>query len=152
MIDNTVSRLVLRKTVTVAAPPERAFHLFTEGISTWWPLATHSVAAERADAAVFEPHEDGRIYERTRDGDEHEWGRVTAWEPPVRVAYTWHPGRGPDTAQDVEVRFTPAGEGTHVELVHTGWERLGDRAEDVFGSYDGGWDFVLGERFAGAAA
>lgn len=150
-MEQTVSDLALRKTVEVAAPPERAFRLFTEGIAEWWPLATHSVGAERAEAVIFEPGAGGRILERTLDGEEHVWGTVTVWEPPGRVAFTWHPGRGPDTEQDVEVRFEPSGSGARVELVHTGWERLGDRAAAVYENYDGGWDFVVGERFAAAA-
>ena len=31
------------RTVTVSASKEDAFRLFTEGISSWWPLASHSV-------------------------------------------------------------------------------------------------------------
>jgi uncharacterized protein YndB with AHSA1/START domain len=150
-MERTVDELVLRKTLEVAAPPERAFALFTEGIAGWWPVRTHSVAEERAETVVFEPGVGGRIYERTLDGDEHLWGTVTAWDPPGRVACTWHPGREPETAQEVEVRFEPLGSGTRVELVHTGWERLGDRAAAQFENYDGGWDFVFGERFVSAA-
>jgi len=150
-MEQTVSDLALRKTVEVAAPPERAFRLFTEGMAEWWPLATHSVGEERAETVILEPGVGGRILERTRDGEEHLWGTVTVWEPPGRVAFTWHPGRGPDTEQDVEVRFEPSGSGARVELVHTGWERLGDRAAAVYENYDGGWDFVLSERFAAAA-
>jgi uncharacterized protein YndB with AHSA1/START domain len=150
-MERTVSDLTLRKTIEVAAAPDRAFRLFTEGMAGWWPVRTHSVGEDRAETVIFEPGVGGRIYERTLDGDEHVWGTVTAWEPPGRVVFTWHPGRGPDTEQDVEVRFEPSGTGTRVELVHTGWERLGDRAAAVRENYDGGWDIVLGERFAAAA-
>jgi uncharacterized protein YndB with AHSA1/START domain len=150
-MERTVSDLTLRKTIEVAAAPDRAFRLFTEGIAGWWPVRTHSVGEDRAETVIFEPGVGGRIYERTLDGDEHVWGTVTAWEPPGRVVFTWHPGRGPDTEQDVEVRFEPSGTGTRVELVHTGWERLGDRAAAVRENYDGGWDLVVGERFAAAA-
>ena len=150
-MERTVSDLTLRKTIEVAAAPDRAFSLFTEGMAGWWPMRTHSVGEDRAETVVFEPGVGGRIYERTLDGDEHVWGTVTAWEPPGRVVFTWHPGRGPDTEQDVEVRFEASGTGTRVELVHTGWERLGDRAAAVRENYDGGWDLVVGERFAAAA-
>ena len=150
-MEQTVGELVMRKTLEVATPPERAFALFTEGIAEWWPVRTHSVAEERAETAVFEAGVGGRIYERTLDGEEHVWGTVTAWEPAERVVFTWHPGREPDTAQDVEVRFEPSGSGTRVELVHTGWDRLGDRAAAQFEGYDAGWDFVIGERFGTAA-
>lgn len=150
-MDQTLAELVMHKTIEVAAPPERAFALFTVGIAEWWPVRTHSVAEERAEAVVFEPGVGGRIYERTLDEEEHVWGTVTVWEPAERVAFTWHPGREPDTAQDIEVRFGPSGSGTRVEFVHTGWDRLVDDARAQFEGYDVGWDIVLGECFAAAA-
>jgi hypothetical protein len=42
------------------------------------------------------------------------------------------------------VRFSAEGSGTRVELVHTGWERLGERAGEVRARYDTGWEPVLG--------
>jgi hypothetical protein len=49
----------------------------------------------------------------------------------------------------VEVAFLPDGDGTRVELTHTGWEALGERAEQARRSYDQGWVPVL-ERFVEA--
>ncbi len=153
MSEQTVGALAIQKEVTVACAPERAFQVFTEGVATWWPLATHSVAEEDAETVILEGREGGRFYERTKDGEEHDWGTVTVWEPPTFLALTWHPGRGPETAQQLEIRFTPEGDGTRVQIDHRGWETLGDRAEKVLGSYSSptGWDFVLGERYANAA-
>jgi uncharacterized protein YndB with AHSA1/START domain len=144
--------MVLRKSVRVARPPEQAFRLYTDGISTWWPLATHSVAEGDADTVVFESGPGGRIYERAKDGTEHLWGTVTVWEPPERFVHTWHPGRPEATRQLVEMRFLPDGHGTRVEVVHTGWEELGDEAPRTYASYDTGWDYVLDERYAPTAA
>ena len=151
MSQQQASELVLRKSITVARPVEDAFRLYTEGIATWWPLRTHSVAGEEAETCVLEPRRGGRLYERTSAGEEHEWGTVLVWDPPHRLVHTWHPGRDEDSAQEIEIRFAPDGAGTRVELVHTGWEKLGDRAAAVFESYDSGWDYVLGERYGGAA-
>ena len=36
---------------------------------------------------------DGQIVERSADGETAVWGTVTQWEPPVGVAFTWHPGQ-----------------------------------------------------------
>lgn len=139
-----VTGLELRKSVIVARPPEEAFRLYTEGIASWWPVRTHSVAKEDAETAIFEPREGGRIYERTTSGEEHVWGTVREWEPPRRFVHAWHPGRTPDTAQVVEATFVPAGGGTLVEIVHRGWEALGTDAQRIRETYDSGWDFVLG--------
>ena len=142
----------VRKTVRVKGSVDAAFRLFTDGIAKWWPLTTHSVCQNDAVACAVEGRIGGRFFERDRSGKEHIWGTVTAWEPPDRVAFTWHPGRTADAAQAVEVRFSDAGAGmTLVELTHSGWERLGAKASTTRESYAKGWDFVLGERFASAA-
>ena len=131
------------KSIRVREPHENAFRRFTRGIGEWWPLATHSIDPETTETCVFEERVGGRIYERHRDGSEAEWGRVTVWEPPTRVAFTWHPGRPASTAQEIEVVFTPTENGTRVELTHRGWERYGPGAQKSRDEYSPGWDFVL---------
>jgi uncharacterized protein YndB with AHSA1/START domain len=114
-------------TFEVSCPPAIAFSTWTARASTWWP-ADHSVTGERGIRVVFEERAGGRIYERTKSGVEHDWGRVTAWEPPARLAYTWHLHFAPEDATDVEIRFVPLdGDRTRVEIDHRGWERLGER-------------------------
>ena len=134
----------LRKEVLVDATPDVAFRVFTEQASGWWPLASHSLLHEESTDLVFEPQIGGRVYERTADGREAEWGTILAWEPPARLALTWVVG---EPATELEIRFLPEGAGTRVQLEHRGWEAADDRR----GSYDGGWDYVLGrfvERIA----
>jgi uncharacterized protein YndB with AHSA1/START domain len=140
----------IRKSVVVDAPQEKAFHVFTDRIDAWWPLSTHSASRERAETVVLEGRVGGRFYERTKDGEEIPWGEITLWDPPHRLAYTWHPGRGRETAQEVEMRFVPEGGRTRVELEHRGWERLGDEAVEAVRSYDAGWDLVLRKHYAAA--
>jgi len=144
------NEIVIKKSVTVAVPVDEAFRVFTEEMETWWPLRTHAVDTENSDTVVMEGREGGRLFERGTGGEEHVWGIVQSWEPPQRVGYTWHPGRGEDTAQEVEVTFTPEGDGTRVEVRHWGWEKLGDRLDETIASYNEGWDLVLG-RYAEAA-
>ena len=79
----------IRLSFEVACPPEKAFRTWTERIATWWP-ADHTVTGEGDLLVVLEPRVGGRLFERTRGGDEHDWGRVTVWEPPRRLGYTWH--------------------------------------------------------------
>lgn len=97
---------------------------------------------------TFEGRVGGRVYETAPDGTEHLWGTVTEWDPPRRIVFTWHPGRPVDTRQEVEVTFQLAGEGSRTDLVHSGWEHLGERAAEIRANYDTGWDVVLG-RYAG---
>jgi uncharacterized protein YndB with AHSA1/START domain len=114
---------------TVACPPERAFDVWARRTSLWWPHG-HSVSADPDLTVRFEPHPGGRIFERTPDGAEHDWGEVLVWEPPHRLAYLWHLRFDRADATEVEVTFAAAGEGTAVSIVHRGWERLGAKGEE----------------------
>jgi uncharacterized protein YndB with AHSA1/START domain len=142
--------LTVRKTVTVAASVERAFEVFTEKIATWWPLDTHSIGQDRTQAVVVEGREGGRIYEVIEGRDEAYWATVTAWEPPRRLALSWKVNPNAAAPTEIEVRFTPEGDGTRVDLEHRGFERLGEDARDGSKSYDEGWNLVLG-RYGKAA-
>ena len=138
------SERAVEKAVTVNVPVERAFEVFTAEIGTWWPLRTHAVDTERSETVILESQVGGRLYERAPSGEEHLWGTVVAWEPPSRIVYSWHPGRGEETAQEVTITFSAKGPGTRVEVRHTGWEKLGDDMEEAVASYDMGWDTVMG--------
>ncbi len=133
----------VRKVVRVGWKPDEAFRRFTSGIGAWWPLRSHSVMGENAETVVFEEKLGGRIYERSRSGEESTWGTVTAWEPPHRVAFTWHPGRDPRKPSDIELRFYPEGDGSRLELVHSGWESFGPIASKARRGYALGWVYVL---------
>jgi uncharacterized protein YndB with AHSA1/START domain len=143
--------MVLRKAVTVSCTVDDAFRVFTEGIATWWPLRTHSVSKDRAVTCALEGKVGGRLFERDSEGAEHAWGVILVWEPPHRFVFTWYPGRNEDTAQQVEVWFSAAADGTRVDLEHRGWEKYGEGVDEAFKGYDTGWDLVFGDRYSQAA-
>jgi uncharacterized protein YndB with AHSA1/START domain len=147
----TQTGMVITKTVTVNAPVEKAFRVFTEEVATWWPFEGHSVSDTEAETVVIEGRVGGRMFERSRSGEEFLWGTIQVWEPPHRFATTWHPGRDEQTAQELELRFSSEGAQTRVELEHRGWERLGDEGEPRARNYDEGWNATL-ERYAAAFA
>ena len=118
----------VRKELHIPVPPEAAFRRFTTGMAAWWPTQTHSVLAGEDSSVFMEQGAGGRMVERGAGGEEAEWGRVTAWLPPLRLTFTWHPGREPEYGQVVDVRFQRTAEGTRLVLVHTGWETLGPAA------------------------
>jgi hypothetical protein len=138
------SEVVITKSVHVEAPVEHAFRVFTEGIHDWWPLHTHAVEPKEAQILILEGRQGGRLFERSASGEEHLWGTVVTWEPPSGLGYTWHPGRGEETAQEVELTFSPEPAGTRVDLRHWGWEKLGERMEATVADYNEGWDTVIG--------
>jgi uncharacterized protein YndB with AHSA1/START domain len=137
------------KTVTVTCTPEEAFRYFTADFGVWWPAATHSVVAyasafkDEPATVILEPRVGGRIFERTRAGEEHIWGSVLAWQPPARVVFSFHPGRDEKEAQTVDVTFSPAPEGARVVLTHSGWEKLSANALQTRDSYNQGWEGVF---------
>jgi len=139
------SDLVIRKSVTVPLSQKAAFKLFTEGMGTWWPAITHSVAASSEARAVMDPGLGGQIYEESANGTVT-WGTITTWDAPKGFSTTWHPGYGVELATQLTLRFIAEGPTTtRVELEHRGWEVHGESAEERFQSYTTGWDPVLGQ-------
>lgn len=139
-------------TVTVAVSSERAWRTFTTRIGEWWPAGTHSIGEAKVVDVVLDGRLDGAIEERWADGTAHHWGRITAWEPPARLAFWWRPTL--DTSREptqVEVAFTAVDGGTGVRLTHTGWEVLGAAAAESRAGYAEGWPPVL-DRFLEATA
>ena len=115
----------IRQSVHVDCSAEDAFRFFTEAFGEWWPLESCSVAGEDSQQCAIEPWVGGRVFERMRSGEEREWGSVTAWDPPRRVEFTWHPGAPRDDRQMVTVEFGVEAGGTRVTLTHSGWHLAG---------------------------
>jgi uncharacterized protein YndB with AHSA1/START domain len=142
----------VQQSVTVNAPVEKAFKVYTEGFNSWWPPQHHIGTAELAEA-VLEAKPGGRWYERGVDGSECEWGQVLAYEPPTRLLLSWQINGAwqydPELAHasEVEVRFTDLGAGrTRIDLEHRGFERHGETGPSVHDgvSGEGGWPMIMG--------
>ena len=138
----------IRRSVVVPESTDKAFHRFTSEFSAWWPRYTHSIGGRRVKRAVMECRVGGQIYEEHADGTRYMWGTVTAFEPPRRVAFTFHAAFAEAEAQQVVVTFDTEGTRTRVTLVSSGWERMTGTALRSRGGYKIGWGGVLG-RFAG---
>jgi uncharacterized protein YndB with AHSA1/START domain len=148
----------IRRSISVARPPEHAFRVFTDGLTTWWPSDRFSRAADgefgddvKVERLVFEGRAGGRVYEVTSDGREASWAEVLVFEPPARVVLAWKPHGRAQPPTELEVTFTAEGDGTRVELEHRGWERLGDLGAEGREQYAQGWPVVF-DRLYGSAA
>ena len=146
---------VVRRTISVPISQQRAFEVFTSQLGRWWPRE-YSIGKSPMADFVLEPTIGGRWYEVGEDGKQCDTGRVTAFEPPTRVALAWHLNGqfqfdpDPAHASEVEVRFVVEGPTqTRVEVEHRGFERHGADAAAVLGSVDSqtGWTYCL-ELFA----
>jgi uncharacterized protein YndB with AHSA1/START domain len=141
------SDTAITTSVTVEAPIERAFSVFTDEIATWWDPDHHLIDAELAEM-VFEPRVGGTVYDRGVDGSECHWARVLEFERPHRfviswdISTEWQLETDLERTSEVEVRFTEQGpDRTLVELEHRNLDRHGDGWEgmrDSVGS-DAGW-------------
>ena len=145
----------IRRHVVVAASQQRAFEVFTDGMTGWWP-AHHHIGTAPIEEIVVEHREGGRWYTRHADGSETQTGHVMAWEPHERVVLSWQIGADwrydPQLVTTVELRFVAeAPDRTRVELEHRDLERFGPDAErmrQVFSGPDA-WEGTLA-AFAGA--
>jgi uncharacterized protein YndB with AHSA1/START domain len=150
---------VVRRSITVEAPMDKAFTVFTERFGDFKP-PEHNLLSVPIAETVFEPRVGGHIYDRGADGSECHWARVLVYEPPQRVVFSWD--IGPtwqletefDNTSEVEIRFiAETQERTRVELEHrnldrhgTGWEAISDGV-----GHDDGWPLYL-DRYAALLA
>jgi len=139
--------MTIRKQLTVEAPLDRAFRVFTANMGAWWPKDHHIGKAALKDC-VIEPKVNGRWYERGEDGSECEWGKVLEWDPPRRLVLAWQLDEGfkydPKLVTEVEVTFTLLGPKlTRVDFEHRNLERFGEAAERLRGAMGTGWGQIL---------
>jgi uncharacterized protein YndB with AHSA1/START domain len=146
---------VVRRQIVVEASIDKAFAVFTERFGDFKPKE-HNLLAAPITETVFEPQVGGRIYDRATDGSECRWATVLAYEPPVRVVFswdigpTWQPETDRERVSEVEVRFTAESpERTRVELEHRNLDRHGPGWEAVSGGIGApdGWTLYL-DRYA----
>lgn len=142
---------VVRHDITVNAPLERAFRVFTERFGDFKPRE-HNLLSVPIEETVLEPHVGGRIYDRGVDGSMCEWARVLVVDPPHRLVFSWNIGTtwqlesDPARCSEVEVAFTAESDDrTRVSIEHRHIERHGDGWDSVASGVggDAGWPLYL---------
>ncbi|MEA2167447.1 MAG: hypothetical protein QOF76_747 [Solirubrobacteraceae bacterium] len=132
--------------LSVDAPIEHAFKVFTEDMPAWWNEDHHIVEGfERMEVQL---EVGGRIIDHGRDGASCSWARVLEYDPPHRFVFSWAIDpqwkieTDPARASEVCVTFVSDGpDRTTVTLEHRHLDRHGEGWEsirDAVGS-DGGW-------------
>jgi len=112
-----------RVSVSVAIAPALAFEIFTEEIERWWRRGPKfREAGGRGGFLRIEPELGGRLFESIDgEGGPHvfEVGRISCWEPPRRLTFTWRNSNYAAHEQtQVDVEFVPATSGTLVTVTH----------------------------------
>jgi hypothetical protein len=149
----------VRKVVSVQAPQEVAWRVFTQKMGAWWPLAYYKIGKANAVDAVVEPRTGGRWYERGDDGSTCDWGSVATWEPESRLVLYWSITADwqfdASLKTEIEVLFIPEGANlTRVEFEHRRLDLYGARRDEMRRIYDteGDWGKLLAAFAALAAA
>jgi uncharacterized protein YndB with AHSA1/START domain len=144
-----ISIAPVRKQIMVNANQQRAFDLFTNEMSRWWP-ATHNILKSPIKQYVIEPRAGGRWYAVGEDGSSCQTGYVIDWHPPQLVVLAWQLSAewqfDPALVTEVEVRFiAESASTTRVELEHRHLQRMGERGAQIRSMVDapGGWTAVL---------
>jgi uncharacterized protein YndB with AHSA1/START domain len=118
-----------RVSVAVAVPPSRAFEVFTADIDQWWRRGMKfRRSAAPSSLLCIEPKVGGRLFESFEaQGAQHviEVGRVSVWEPPRQLKFTWRIANfAPHEQTEVDIQFEPTLSGTLVTVTHSGFAAL----------------------------
>lgn len=139
----------IEREVTIEAPIERVWTLITEPehVGVWFGDAGADIDLRPGGEIQFRWHEHGDSL-----------GTVVAVEPPRRFAYRWVSlpsarGQAPTDANTTLVEFTlePAGQGTLVRVVESGFDALDCSVDERTAALAGntrGWGAELGDLVA----
>lgn len=155
----TTAATSVQRSITVDAPIEHVFKVFTEEMGSWWDPNHHLV--DDFKEMVVERRVGGHIIDHSHDGSTCAWSRVLAYDPPNLFTFSWDINLAwtletdPDRTSEVEVRFLSEGpDRTRVELEHKHLDRHGEGWEamrDAVGSPDG-WDLAGFAEVASSSA
>ena len=142
---------MIKKSTWLPCNQARAFVLFTEKASTWWPESRRHTGDPQSEIHLSST---GRFWERATDGREAELGRVLEWSPPERLVLDFYPGTDPQHPTRVAVMFTIDGDGTRVTVEHSPTPSSADLWTGRAPQFERSWDLLLAAltRIAGLPA
>ena len=133
----TIGVLHVRRSILIGSSPTRVWREFesTERIKKWLE-GGHTIHA-------FEPTVGGQVLMSVEINGEHRpfGGEVLVCEPGCELTFEcqWRGTHAWTVPTYWTFRLTPHEGGTHVELLHHGFERLGAAAPDNLEGYEEGW-------------
>jgi uncharacterized protein YndB with AHSA1/START domain len=133
----TIGALHVRRSAWIRATPARIWEEFAshERLERWFGLG-HSLDG-------LEPGKDGRIDLSVEiDGERRAFGGpIVVFDAGRELSFenNWAPPHEWAEPTFITIRLTPLYEGTLVELLHHGFERLGDEAGDMLEGFEVGW-------------
>jgi hypothetical protein len=131
---------MIEKSAFLTCSPTRAFELFTERASDWWPEAVRHTPDPRSEIRMLAS---GRFWERAGDGHEVELGRVLVWEPPARLILDFYPGTDALHPTEVIVKFAGEADGSRVVVEHRPKAESADLWATGAPRFERSWSLVL---------
>jgi uncharacterized protein YndB with AHSA1/START domain len=141
----------IQRTLHVNNSALKAFEVFTENMSDWWPR-DYTWCREVLEEIGMENEEGGLCYEIGPHNFRLDWGRVIEYDPPARLRFTWQisplrlPEPDPAKASEIEINFIEEDElRTRLEFSHKKFEnhgKGGDKYREIMDSPEG-WDYIL---------
>lgn len=115
--------------VSLPLAPPQAFDIFVQQMNIWWPRQgvfpySFAPASTRPLRIEFEAQLGGRYYETFADGSQYVIGRITQWDPPLSLAYSWRDPSWPGETQ-ITLRFAAADAGACVAYEQDGFAKAG---------------------------
>lgn len=141
----------ITKKFKVSVSAKEAFETFVDHFSSWWPKEYTWSQGALATIGI-EPKKGGLCYEKGPHGFRCDWGRVTEFEPPYKIVFTWQispervPVPDPEKASVIEINFNEKNAwDTEINFKHHHFSRHGKggkQYKEMMGS-DQGWEYIL---------
>ncbi len=140
-----IGKLAVRRSIYIAAPPERVWQEFEsfERAKRW--LGPPPSQTLQSELVQYEPGVGGRVGMRGkhRGSDFHFLGKITAFEPAKEATFEMDMGaeaQGWESPLLLTWRLTPHMGGTVVEMFLHGFEKIGPGAINAYIGFEEGWE------------
>ena len=101
---------MIRRSIDVRVPPDRAFQAWTSAVHLWWPK---SHTRHQGRVVLTEDR-----FVEVWDGGERRLGEVVTWDAPHRLVYDFFPGSSEAEPTRVTITFSALESGTRVDVLH----------------------------------
>jgi uncharacterized protein YndB with AHSA1/START domain len=146
------SILSVRRSIHIKAAPERVWREFgsRERMACWWGVLREPPEIGKPNGMELVSYEPrvGAMLEMRIENADGLWrfgGAITVFDPPRELTFEndwFEPSEGWLKPTYITLRLTPALDGTLVELLHHGFERIGGDPGATHAGYEGGWGML----------
>lgn len=123
----------IRHSLELPSDTATAFDMFAPQMGQWW--RSHSSFGDQLAGVEVEPRVGGAVRFVSVDGERHQWGTVTAWEPGAHYAQTFTLAHDPDFPSEIRARFTATPRGCRLDFEHGGWTPGNASRRNHFGDW-----------------